>query len=186
MQNTFPYSPSAVNREAIAFPTVGYSAVSRTVLLPEKLYLHCIRSCNSLWSFPHQPLLRRTTRIQLLEAAQYILGASAVSGCRQTFCELCAGIHDVSFGRARWCLVLTLTRGFPVFPHPSAPMATVLYSVKILRWLEANPLLADKVFEGVVRVITLTGDRTGASRKADVLFKDRHWESIRRINCRGR
>lgn len=65
-------------------------------------------------------------------------------------------------------------------------MSPVLYSVKILRWLEANPLLADKVFEGVVRVITLTGDRTGASRKADVLFKDRHWESIQRINCRGR
>lgn len=65
-------------------------------------------------------------------------------------------------------------------------MVAVLHSVKILRWLEANPLLADKVFEGVVRVITLTGDRTGASRKADVLFKDRHWESIQRINCRGR
>lgn len=58
-------------------------------------------------------------------------------------------------------------------------------SVKILKWLEQNPLLADKVLEGVVRVITLTGDRTAAG-KAEVLFKDRHWESIRRINCRGR
>ncbi|CAN0486365.1 unnamed protein product, partial [Scytosiphon promiscuus] len=38
-------------------------------------------------------------------------------------------------------------------------MVVVLHSVKILRWLEATPLLADKVFEGVVRVITLTGDR---------------------------
>lgn len=59
-------------------------------------------------------------------------------------------------------------------------------SVKILHWMEANPLLANKVLEGVVRVITLTGDRTGLSRKADVLFKDRHWQSIQRINCRGR
>lgn len=58
--------------------------------------------------------------------------------------------------------------------------------VKILHWMEANPLLADKVLEGVVRVITLTGDRKGVSGKADVLFKDRHWESIQRINCRGR
>lgn len=52
--------------------------------------------------------------------------------------------------------------------------------------MEANPLLANKVLEGVVRVITLTGDRTGVSRKADTLFKDRHWQSIQRINCRGR
>lgn len=61
----------------------------------------------------------------------------------------------------------------------------VLTRVKILEWLEGNPLLADKVLEGVVRVITLTGDRSGAGQ-ADVLFKDRHWDSIRRVNCRGR
>lgn len=82
--------------------------------------------------------------------------------------------------------MLTLALYFAVLPYSSVSMVVVLHSVKILRWLEANPLLADKVFEGVVRVITLTGDRTGASRKADVLFKDRHWESIQRINCRGR
>lgn len=58
--------------------------------------------------------------------------------------------------------------------------------MKILHWMEANPLLANKVLEGVVRVITLTGDRTGVSGKADVLFKDRHWQSIQRLNCRGR
>lgn len=58
-------------------------------------------------------------------------------------------------------------------------------SVKILKWLEDNPLLADRVLEGVVRVITLTGDRTAAG-KTEVLFKDRHWESIKRVNCRGR
>ena len=58
--------------------------------------------------------------------------------------------------------------------------------MKILHWMEANPLLANKVLEGVVRVITLTGDRKGVSGKADVLFKDRRWQSIQRINCRGR
>ncbi|CAN0082270.1 unnamed protein product, partial [Hapterophycus canaliculatus] len=60
------------------------------------------------------------------------------------------------------------------------------HRVKILQWMEANPLLANKVLEGVVRVITLTGNRVGVSRKADSLFKDRHWQSIQRINCRGR
>jgi len=81
-------------------------------------------------------------------------------------------------------VVVTSNRFLPLPCCPPCFFATT--SVKILHWMEANPLLANKVLEGVVRVITLTGDRTGVSRTADVLFKDRHWQSIQRINCRGR
>ncbi|CAM9175989.1 unnamed protein product, partial [Choristocarpus tenellus] len=56
---------------------------------------------------------------------------------------------------------------------------------KLIDWLEAHPREADRSFEAVVRVITLTGDRKGPYGD-DVMFKDRHWESMKRQNCRGR
>ena len=54
---------------------------------------------------------------------------------------------------------------------------------KLLTYLEANPKVCNEVMESVVRVVTLTGNRTKA-KKANLL--NREWKSMLGYMCRGR
>jgi len=54
---------------------------------------------------------------------------------------------------------------------------------KLLAYLEANPKVCNEVMESVVRVVTLTGNRTKA-KKANLL--NREWKSMLGYMCRGR
>ncbi|CAM9225977.1 unnamed protein product, partial [Phaeothamnion confervicola] len=95
--------------------------------------------------------------------------------------------EDVKKGKAimkRSQAADTISRSLQIPPTEVFEVLAALRN-RVVDWLTLRREETDQVMEGVLRVITLTGDRR-RPRGADTSFKNRHWESMTREHCRGR